>query len=87
VGSKGKGGLCTLGIVSPLDNLDPLLALGFDYKYSNKLIVKMLNAKLMLKMLMLNAKCTIMNKFRRFLSKISAETCLKMDYFGSIFLK
>jgi len=24
-----------------------------------------------------------MNKFRRFLGKISAETCLKMDYFGS----
>jgi len=24
-----------------------------------------------------------MNKFRRFLDRISAETCLKMDYFGS----
>jgi len=28
-----------------------------------------------------------MNKFRRFLVRISAETCLKMDYFGSKFLK
>jgi len=27
---------------------------------------------------------TIMNKFRRFLGRISAETCLKMNYFGSI---
>jgi len=25
----------------------------------------------------------IMNKFGRFLGRISAETCLKMDYFGS----
>jgi len=24
-----------------------------------------------------------MNKFRRFLGKISAETCLKMDYFDN----
>jgi len=24
-----------------------------------------------------------MNKFGRFLGRISAETCLKMDYFGS----
>jgi len=24
-----------------------------------------------------------MNKFRSFLGRISAETCLKMDYFGS----
>jgi len=24
-----------------------------------------------------------MNKFRRVLGRISAETCLKMDYFGS----
>jgi len=24
-----------------------------------------------------------MNKFRKFLGKISAKTCLKMDYFGS----
>jgi len=28
-----------------------------------------------------------MNKFRRFLGRISAETCLKMDYFGSKALK
>jgi len=28
-----------------------------------------------------------MNKFRRFLDRISAETCLKMDYFGSKFPK
>jgi len=28
-----------------------------------------------------------MNKFRRISGKISAETCLKMDYFGSISLK
>jgi len=25
-----------------------------------------------------------MNKFRRFLGRISVETCLKMDYFGSV---
>jgi len=24
-----------------------------------------------------------MNKFQRFLGRISAETCLKLDYFGS----
>jgi len=24
-----------------------------------------------------------MNKFERFLGRISAETCLKMDYFGN----
>jgi len=29
----------------------------------------------------------MMNKFGRFLGRISAETCLKMDYFGSISLK
>jgi len=28
-----------------------------------------------------------MNKFERFLGRISAETCLKMDYFGSKFPK
>jgi len=28
-----------------------------------------------------------MNKFRRFVDKISAETCLEMDYFGSRFPK
>jgi len=26
-----------------------------------------------------------MNKFRRFLGRISVETCLKMDYFGTKF--
>jgi len=25
-----------------------------------------------------------MNKFQRFIGKISAETCLKMDYFGIV---
>jgi len=28
-----------------------------------------------------------MNEFRKFLGGISAETCLKMDYFGNISLK
>jgi len=36
-------------------------------------------------MLHLSTEPTI--KFRRFLSRISAETCLKIDYFGSKFPK
>jgi len=55
-----------------------LLALGTNYSYLNKLIGKMLH---------LIQRCTIMYKFGRFLGRISVETCLKMDYFGSKFQK
>jgi len=34
-------------------------------------------------MLHLIQRCTIRNTFERFLSRISEETYLKMDYFGS----
>jgi len=54
--------------------LPPLLALGSNYYYLKKIIAKMLH---------LIQRCTIMNRFGRFLGRISAETCLKMDYFGS----
>jgi len=56
----------------------PLLALGFNNKYSNKVIAKMLH---------LSTEMYNNYKIRRFLGKISAETCLKMNYFGSISLK
>jgi len=32
-------------------------------------------------------RCKIMNEFRRFLGRISTETCLKNDYFGNVNLK
>jgi len=35
-------------------------------------------------MLHLSTETTIMNKFRRFVQAISVETCLKMDYFGTV---
>jgi len=38
-------------------------------------------------MLHLIQRCSIMNKFESFLGRISAEACLKMNYFGNEFPK
>jgi len=68
--SKGQGSCAPLKFFSPLDNLGPLIALRSNNKYSNKIIAKMLHISIHGR--------TIMNKFRRYLDRISAETCLNI---------
>jgi len=72
-GKKEQEDCAPLEFFSPLDNLGLFLVVGSNNKSSNKTIAKMLHL----------TSTTIKNKFRRFLGRISAETCLKMDYFGS----
>jgi len=71
---KEAGARSPLEFFSFLENLGPLLALGSNNKFSNKIIAKMLH---------LSTETYNYEQVSKIFRQILAETCLKMVYFGT----